>query len=333
MHRFNRISVWLGVSAGMALAMGAPPPAVAQEYPSRTVTIVVPLVAGTGMDAVARTYADELAKAFGKPVVVENQPGATLTLAAQNVARSAPDGHTLLVSATLQMSAPQILVKKVNYDPEKDFVPISIYLSSPFVLIAGASSPATSLRDYIEKAKASAAAPFTYATSGTGSFPHLVMEVLKRDHGFPANHVPYRNSGQIVSDVLGGHVGAAMSETGAALGLIKDGKLKALAVTSSARIPPLPDVPTVAEALSQPGYEAVSWHILAAPAATPKPIVDKLGTEMARITATPEFRQRVTTAGLIPRAPMKAQELIAYAKSERERWSGWARALGIEPQQ
>lgn len=323
-------------TTAFALAIGAaalPAPADAQDYPTRNITIVVPLVAGTGMDAIARTYADGLSKALGKPVLIENQPGATLTLAAQNVAKAAPDGHTLLVSATLQMSAPQVLVKKVNYDPEKDFVPLSIYLTSPFVLIVNPSSGLNSLRELIDRAKAGSAAPLTYATSGTGSFPHLVMEVMKRDHAFPANHVAYRNSGQIVSDVLGGHVAASMSETGAALGLVIEGKLKALAITSAARIPSLPDVPTVAEALNQPGYEAVSWHILAAPSATPKPIVDRLVAEMAKITADPEFRKRVSAAGLIPRAPMSAEEMQAYVKSERIRWSGWAKTLDIEPPQ
>lgn len=323
-------------TTAFALAIGAaalPAAAGAQAYPARNITVVVPLVAGTGMDAIARTYADGLSKALGKPVLIENQPGATLTLAAQNVAKAAPDGHTLLVSATLQMSAPQVLVKKVNYDPEKDFVPLSIYLTSPFVLIVNPSSGLNSLRELIDRAKAGSAAPLTYATSGTGSFPHLVMEVMKRDHAFPANHVAYRNSGQIVSDVLGGHVAASMSETGAALGLVIEGKLKALAITSAARIPSLPDVPTVAEALNQPGYEAVSWHILAAPSATPKPIVDRLVAEMAKITADPEFRKRVSAAGLIPRAPMSAEEMQAYVKSERIRWSGWAKTLDIEPPQ
>lgn len=321
-------------TTAFALALAAlPAPAGAQDYPARNITIVVPLVAGTGMDVIARTYADGLSKALGKPVLIENQPGATLTLAAQNVAKAAPDGHTLLVSATLQMSAPQVLVKKVNYDPDKDFVPLSIYLTSPFVLIVNPSSGMNSLRELIDRAKAGSAAPLTYATSGTGSFPHLVMEVMKRDHAFPANHVAYRNSGQIVSDVLGGHVAASMSETGAALGLVIEGKLKALAITSAARIPSLPDVPTVAEALNQPGYEAVSWHILAAPSATPKPIVDRLVAEMAKITADPEFRKRVSAAGLIPRAPMSAEEMQAYVKSERIRWSGWAKTLDIEPQQ
>jgi tripartite-type tricarboxylate transporter receptor subunit TctC len=319
--------------AAAITAATLPSAAHAQDYPSKNITIVVPLVAGTGMDAIARAYAESLSKALGKAVLVENQPGATLTLAAQNVAKATPDGHTLLVSATLQMSAPQVLVKKVNYDPDKDFVPISIYLTSPFVLIVNPSSGVNTLRDLIDRAKASAATPLTYATSGTGSFPHLVMEVMKRDHSFPANHVPYRNSGQIISDVLGGHVAASMSETGAALGLIKDGKLKALAITSAARIPSMPDVPTVAEAVNQPAYEAVSWHILAAPAATPKPVVDRLVAEMATITADPEFRKRVSTAGLIPRQPMSATEMQTYVKSERVRWSGWAKTLGIEPQQ
>jgi tripartite-type tricarboxylate transporter receptor subunit TctC len=308
-------------------------PAAAQDYPSKSVTIVVPLAAGTGMDSIARFYGDALGKALGKAVLIENQPGATLTLAAQNVARAAPDGHTLLVSATLQMSAPQAVIKKVNYDPEKDFVPIAVYLSSPFVLIVNPALGAGSMEQLIALAKSRGADPLTYATSGTGSFPHLAMEALKNDLGFAANHVPYRNSGQIITDVVGGHVAASMSETGAALTLIKDGRLKALAITSSGRHPQLPEVPTMAEATGRAGYEAVTWHALLAPAATPAPIVDRLVREMMRITGESSFQQRVSAVGLIPRAPMTSPQMEGFLKAERVRWGGFVKTLGIEAAQ
>ena len=305
-------------------------PTAAQDYPTKTVTIVVPLVAGSGMDAVTRIYAEELAKVLGRPVVIENQPGAAMTLAAQSVAKAVPDGHTLLVSAALQMSAPQAVVKKVNYDPDKDFVPISLYLNAPFVLIVNPAMGVNTMQAFITQAKAHSANPLTYATSGTGSFPHLIMESLKQDLGFAASHVPYRNSVQIVTDVLGGHVGASLSEMGASLELIKDGKLRALAITSSARHPQLPDVPTVAEAAGRPSFEAVSWLVLVAPSATPKPIVDRLVAEMHRITGDPAFQKRVSAIGLMPRAPTSADEMKAYMRSERVRWSGFVTTLGLE---
>src|SRR5262245_58092004 len=192
----------------------------AEDYPSRNITIVVPLAAGTGMDSIVRIYAEDLAKALGKPVVVENQPGAALMLAAQNVARANPDGHTLLVSSSAALAVNPTLYKKVNYDAEKDFVPLALYAKSPFVLIVHPSLGVASLKEFIGKAQASGANPLTYGTSGAGTLQFLTMETLKRDFKFQANHVPYRSSPQIVSDVVGGHISSAMSETGAALSLI-----------------------------------------------------------------------------------------------------------------
>ncbi len=309
-------------------------PAIAQDYPSKTVTIVVPLAAGTGMDSVTRIYAEELAKALGKSVVVENQPGAALMLATQNVAKATPDGHTLLVSTTLPMTAAHLLSKKVNYDPDRDFVPLSMYLTSPFVVIVNPALGVDSMQALVALAKARGADPLTYASSGTGGLTHLAMEIVKKDFGFAANHVPYRNSGQIVTDVVGGHVAASMSETGIALGLIKDGKLKALGITSSTRHPQLPEVPPLAEAAGgKPGFEAVAWHVLVAPAATPKPIVDRLVTEMTRITAAPAFRQRVSAIGLVPRAPTTADQMKAFIASERTRWGSTIKSLGLEGSQ
>ncbi len=300
----------------------------AQDYPTRNVTIVVPLAAGTGMDTLVRVYADELQKTLGKPVVIENQPGAALMLAAQNVARAAPDGHTLVVSTSSPMAINQALYKKINYDAEKDFVPISLYVKSPFVLIVNPSLGATNMKDFIKKAKESDK-PFTYGTPGAGTLLHLTMEVLKRDFQFKADHVPYRNSPQIVTDVIGGHITSAISETGAALTLIRDGKVNALGITSDTRHPQLPDVLPMAEAASLPGFEAVSWHVLLAPSATPKPIVERLQKEMAAITGSESFQKRATTVGLIPVKPDNVGGMLAYMKKERERWSALVTQLGL----
>jgi tripartite-type tricarboxylate transporter receptor subunit TctC len=323
--RFLVGALWALVSAILATA-----PAAAQSWPSRTITIVVPLAAGTGMDTTVRLYAEELAKALGKPVVVENQPGATLMLAAQNVAKATPDGHTLLVSATTAMTATASLTRKFNYDPDKDFIPVSIYLSSPFVLIASPALGVSTMQEFVALARSRADKPLTFATTGTGSLLHLAMEALKQDLGFPADHVPYRNTGQIVNDVVGGHLATSMSETGAALMLIREGKLKAMGITSLTRHPQLPDVPPLAEAAGRPGFEAVAWHTLVAPAATPKPVVDRLTEEMRRITTDEAFRSRVSATGLMPRQPMSTDEMQAYIRAERERWGGLVKRLGLE---
>lgn len=299
-----------------------------QDFPNRTVTIVVPLAAGTGMDTLVRVYADELSKKFGKPVVVENQPGAALMLAAQNVAKAAPDGHTLLVSTSSPMAVNQTLYKKISYDPVKDFVPLSLYVKSPFVLIVNPSLGTPTMKDFIKKAQESEK-PFTYGTPGAGTLLHLTMEVLKRDFKFKADHVPYRNSNQIVADVVGGHISSAVSETGAALSLIKDGKVVALGITSAERIPSLPDVAPLAEAAGMPGFETVSWHVLLAPAATPAPIVELLTKEMAAITGSDAFQRRAATTGLIPLKPTSTADMLKYMQAERERWGTVVTQIGL----
>ncbi len=185
-------------ACALALLLMAPRvPALAQDFPSRNVHIVVPLAAGSGMDVVVRIYAEELSKSLGKPVVVENQPGAALMLAAQNVARAAPDGHTLVVASSPVMAVNPTLYKKVNYDAEKDFVPLALYAQSPFVLITNPAFGAETAKDFIKKAQ-DAANPITYATTGAGTLQFLTMETLKRDHNFKAAHVPYRSPPQIV---------------------------------------------------------------------------------------------------------------------------------------
>ena len=321
------------VSLAFAAIIAGGSAALPQAYPTKPITIVVPLAAGSGMDSVVRVYAEDLSATFGKPVVIENQPGATLMLAAQNVARAEPDGHTLLVSATTVMTANQTLLKKINYDPDRDFVPISIYLDSPFVLIVSPALGPDNMKAFIELGKSRSATPITYATTGTGSLPHLTMEALRADLGFQASHVPYRNSGQIVTDVLGGHLNAALSETALAVSLIHDGKLKAMGITSRTPHPQIPEVAPLAESIPKPGYESLAWHILAAPAATPKPIIDRLIGEMKRITGSAAFQQKVSTIGLIPRQPATLEDMQAYIRSERVRWGGIIKQLGLEGSQ
>jgi tripartite-type tricarboxylate transporter receptor subunit TctC len=323
------LSAFRRVSLIGALAVVLPGlSAAAQTYPTRNITIVVPLAAGSGMDAIVRIYAEDLAKALGKPVVVENQPGAALMLAVQNVARAAPDGHTLVVSSSPALAVNPTLYKKVNYDAEKDFVPLALYVKSPFVLIVNPALGAGTMKDFIKKAQESAE-PLTYATTGAGTLQFLTMETLKRDHRFQASHVAYRSPPQIVNDVVGGHITSSISETGAALSLIADGKLKALGITASAPHPSLPQVPTIAEAMGMPGFEAVSWHALLAPSATPPAIVERLHAEMKRITGDAVFQKRVTDIGLMPLEPRSIEEMQSYIRSERERWSGVVTALGL----
>ncbi len=313
------------------LALGTT--AFAQSFPSRPVTIVVPLAAGTGMDTVVRLIAEDLAKSLNVAVVVENQPGAAMMLATTNVARATPDGHTLLVAAIAPLAINQSLYKKINYDPDKDLTPISLYVKSPFVLVTPKPNGATTFAAFLAQAKAAAAAPLTYSTPGAGFLQHLTMEHLKKQLGFDATHVAYRSSPQAINDVVGGHIASSFAEMGASLSLIREGKLNALAVTSSVRLPQLPDVPPLADAAGLAGYEAVSWHVLLAPAATPKEVVDRLGAELKRITSDKAFQSKLLDIGLLPVDTVSGDDIKTYIRAERARWGTVVKDLGLEGSQ
>ncbi len=326
-------SIRAAVSAaalGIAVAASgwAAPAAQAQDYPSRTVTIVVPLAAGTGMDILARLYAEKLQLALGKPVVVENKPGAALMLAASQVATAQPDGHTLVISTSAPMAISPWLYKKINYNPETDFVPISLYVKSPFILVVNQDVPAKNLAEFLKFAK-EAKPPLNYASVGAGTLQHLSMEFTKNTFGLEMTHVPYRATPQSVQDIAAGHVKAAFSEAGATIPLVKDGKLRALAVSSSTRLPLLPDVPPFAEAAKSPGFEAVSWHVLLAPAKTPRPIVERLHAEMKKIMADPEMQKRASATGLIPIDTPSVAGIQDYMRAERAKWGALVKKLGL----
>jgi len=319
----------------MALALLALQPVVpvnAESYPSKPITIVVPLAAGSGMDTLVRLYADQLAQSLGKPVIVDNRPGAALMLAAAAVATAPPDGYTLLVSTSSAMAINPVLYKKINYDPVKDFVPISFYVKSPFILVVNPDLPVRSVPELIKLAKESPT-PLNYSSPGAGVAQHLSVEFMKQRFGVNMTHVPYRNTPQSIADIAAGHVQLGFAEAGASLPLIKDGKLRALAVSSSTRLPTLPDIPPFAEAANAPDFEAVSWHMLYAPAATPKEIVDKLHREMSRIMTAPDMQQKASNIGLLPIDVPSIDDTQKYLASERDKWGSLVRKLGLEGSQ
>ena len=314
---------------GLAVTGTAPARA---EYPERPVTILVSLAAGSGMDVLVRLYADKLSQALGKPVIVENRPGASLMLAANTVANSAPDGHTLLVSTSSAMAINLTLFRQVTYDPERDFVPISLYVKSPFILVVNPDLPVKSVPDLIGYVKQNQG-KLSYSSPGAGVAQHLSMEYMKNQFGLEITHVPYRATPQSIQDIAAGHVAMGWAEAGASIPLIKEGKLRALAVSSTTRLPLLPDVPPFAEAAPAPGFEAVSWHMLLAPAKTPRDIVDRLHAEMKRALADPELKQKIETIGLIPFDTPSIEELRAYRRAEQEKWGALVRKLGLEGSQ
>jgi tripartite-type tricarboxylate transporter receptor subunit TctC len=316
-------------SAALALAAAlSAAPAAAQTYPTKTVTIVVPLAAGTGMDTVARLYGEKLQTALGRPVVVENKPGAALALGASAIATAAPDGHTIGVLTSGPLAIGPALYKKIAYDPRKDFAPISLYVKSPLVLVVNPALPIKSVPDLIKYAKASAK-PLTYSTPGAGAFRHLSTEFMAQRSGLKFTHVPYKSTPQSVQDIAAGHVDFGFAEAGASLPLVRGGKLRALAVSSTTPLPTLPDVPPFATAGNAPGFEAVSWHALLAPAATPKAVVERLHKEMSKIMSDAEMQKRAANVGLLPINPPSLAETQAYITAEQEKWGKLVRSLGL----
>jgi tripartite-type tricarboxylate transporter receptor subunit TctC len=315
----------------LCLVLLASAPARGEDYPSRAITIVVSLAAGSGMDAVTRLYAEKLSEAFGKPVIVENKPGAATTLAANQVARASPDGYTLVVLTSIALSINPTLFQHLNYDPQ-DFTPISLYVKSPFVLVIDPSLPAKTLSEFVEFAR-KANPSLNYASIGAGSVQHMSMEFAKKRLGFDATHVPYRSTPQSVTDLMGGQVAASFLEAGLSMPLIKDGKLRALAVSSAQRLPLLPDVPPFAEASGATDYEGVSWHMLLVPSKTPQPIIDRLHAEMKRIMQAPEMQAKIAALGLIPNDSPSIEDMRSYIRSEQLKWGALVKQLGLEGSQ
>ena len=319
------------LALGLIAAMGLMPPAMAQDYPTKPITVILPLAAGSGLDLVARLYGEKLQETLGKPVVVENRPGAAMMIATQAVASAPPDGYSLLVATSSAIAINPVLFKQINYDHVKGFAPISLYLKSPFILVVNPDLPVKTVPELIALAKQRK--DLSFSSPGSGVVPHLAMEYMKGRYGLDIAHVPYRNTPQSILDIASGHVHMGFVEVGASLPLIQEGKLRVLAVSSSSRLPILPDAPTFAEAANAPDFEAVSWHTLLAPAGTPKPILDRLHAEMKRIMTDPTIKSRVETLGLLPVDTPSPEGIDAYFAGEREKWGALVRKLGLEGSQ
>jgi tripartite-type tricarboxylate transporter receptor subunit TctC len=317
------------VGAGLLVALGlATPAAEAQTYPARSVDLVVALAAGTGMDAVARLYADRLSQALGKPVVVENKPGSAGLGAVETLLNAPADGLTLGAATSSIMAIRPSLFKKAPYDPLKDFVPISVYLKSPFILVVDPALPVHSIAELIAYIK-QRPGKINYSSSSIGGAPHLSAEYMKQRFGLDINHVPYRNSPQSITDVVAGHVSLAFAEAGTSLPLIKDGKLRALAVTSLTRLRSLPDIPSFAEATGNADFEMVSWHVLFAKTGTPDEIIERLHSEITRIMTDPKIQAAMMALGLIPQPPQSLAASRAYIASENDKWGALVKSLGL----
>ncbi len=313
------IVVWIVASAVAPLAAG-------QAYPSKSVRLEVGAPAGGGTDIVARMLGDKLGESLKQPFVVENRPGASNTIAADFTAKSAPDGYTLLVATTTgQAIAPHLM--KLGFDTLKDLTPVALVMVVPNVLVVGPSVTARDVRELVLQMKAKPDA-FNYASSGAGSTQHLAGEAFKKLAGVSMAHIPYKGSSQAHADLLGGQAQLMFDTTSSAIGQIKGGKLRALAVTSPRRSPELPDVPTLAEA-GFPGLEMTTWYGVFAPAGTPKDVVAKLHAEIQSTLKLPEVQKRIAGLAGEPGA-MTIAEFGELNRSDYERYGKLIRDSGIK---
>ncbi len=314
--------------ASLALcSVAAALPAAAQTYPSRPVTIVAPYAAGGGADLIARLMAQKLGERLGQSFVVENRLGAGGVIAANSVAKATPDGYTLFVGASTQLAIQVTLHKSLPYDPVTDFMPIALLASVPFVLTVNPSVPVHSVADLIKLAKEKPG-QLTFGSSGVGGPPHLFTELLKTMTGIEMTHVPYKGTAQAITDVVAGHVPIIFSDLAPAIPLIKDGRLRALGISSAVRFAGLPDVPPLTET-GVPGFDAVAWLALVAPAATPPDLIDRLHATVKQLMAEPAVQQKFVDLGNIPLVSPPPDELRAYVKSEIGRWGDVVRKAGL----
>jgi tripartite-type tricarboxylate transporter receptor subunit TctC len=312
--------------AMLALAMCVVPGlAGAQAYPAKPVKIVVPFVAGGATDVVARLLAQKLTDAWGQSVVVENRSGAGGNIGADVVAKSAPDGYTLLMTSGSIVTANPYIYKSMPFDPAKDLVAITNVASGPQVIVVNPNVPAKDLRSLIAMAKA-APGKVNYGSAGVGTQTHLAFENFLYSAGADMTHVPYKGEAAVINDLMGGQIQAATPNLGAAMAYIKEGKLRALAVTSRERSPQLPDVPAASEII--PGFENAGWFGLMAPAGTPRDILDKIYRDSAKILNSEEFRARLAQQGMAPVANSPA-DFAAAIREESARWAKVVKERGI----
>lgn len=309
-------------------AASAAPAAFAQA--DKPITIVVPYTPGGTTDLLGRLLAQNMAPLLGRTMIVENKPGAGSGVGAAQVARAAADGNTLLVATSTTLAINPWLYKQLAYDPAKDFAPIGMIGAVPLLVVVNPALPVKNIAELVTLAK-SRPGGLVYGSAGNGSPHHLGAEMFKAATGANLKHVPYRGSGPAITDLLGGQIDLMFSDIPPALGHVKAGKLRAIAVSSAKRQPAVADVPTIAES-GQAGtkdFEAVAWQSLVAPAGTPTELINRYAEALAKVMKDPALRARLEGDGFEPvSAPMSPAQLAAYQRSETERWGKVVRASG-----
>jgi tripartite-type tricarboxylate transporter receptor subunit TctC len=294
-------------------------------YPDRPITLIVPYAPGGGNDVLARAVAEPMGKSLGQPVVIENRGGAGGSVGTRQVAKAAPDGYTLGLGGTGTLAIDPTLYPNVGYDPRKDFAPVGLIATSPLIILVNQSLTARNVRELIALAKAQLG-KLDYASAGPGSGIHLGTVLFADTAGIDLTHIPYKGTGPALTDLLGGHVQIYFSSLPPAIGLVKEGKLRALGVTGLKRSASFPDVPTVAEQ-GLPGFEAVLHYGIIAPAGTPRPIVDKLNAALRAALDDPKVHGHIATEGAEPLS-MSPDEYAADIDREEAKWSALVRKSG-----
>ena len=313
------------LTLGVAIALTALGTS-AQEYPVKSIRLIVPFAAGGLLDTGVRVIADRASQRLGQQLVVENRPGATGFIGTEMVAKSAPDGYTIVGGFDGTLTISPHIAQKIPFDTLRDFQPITKLADATLILVAHPSVKANTLRELI--AQKDQVGSLSYGTSGTGSPNHVAGEMLKQITGLDLVHIPYKGGGQALGDVVGGQIPLVYTAIATAQQFVKSGKLKALGMSSAQRSPVFPDVPTFVEA-GLPGFIVDSWIGLLAPARTPRPIVDRLQKEMLAVLGAPEVRERYAALGLLP-VGSTPDEFSAQLKAEIERWGPVVKKAGIK---
>jgi tripartite-type tricarboxylate transporter receptor subunit TctC len=317
------VSGCAGIIAGLMI-VGGWAHAQSQSYPKKPIDLIVPFTAGGTTDNIARLISQRFTESWGATVVVNNRPGSGGTIGTGIVAKSPPDGYTLLVSTIGFAITPAL--QKLPYDPLKDFVPITELAALPLMLVVHSSLPVHNLQEFIALAK-STPGGLDFASAGNGTSPHLAGEMFKTMAGINLVHVPFKGNAEVANAIVGGHVKVYFSLVPASLQHVRNGTLRVLAVTSAQRLPYLPDVPTIAEQ-GFPQYEISSWQGAFAPAGTPSDIVAKINGELVEMLKTPEVRERMSREGADP-VGSSPEQFAARIKSEMDKWAKVAKAAGL----
>jgi tripartite-type tricarboxylate transporter receptor subunit TctC len=297
------------------------------DYPTRQVTLIAPWPAGGSIDTLCRALAPLLSDRIGKPVVVENRPGAGSVIGTAAGAKAAPDGHTLVMAGSGSLAISATLYKKLPYDSGKDFAPIILAAYIPFILVVNPSLPVQSIRDLVQYAR-DHPGKLSYASGGPGSPHQLYAELFKTLTGIEMLHVPYKGNAPALTDVLAGHVPLMFSDAVVALPQIRTGKLRALGLSSAAQLPSAPEILPLAE-VGVPGFDTAGWGMVVAPAGTPASIVTRLYKDLSGVLAEPKLRDQIVELGMVPAKSPSPGELQAFINSERLHWGGVVQQAGL----